>query len=111
MEHSEKVERVIYSITTEIMRVMALRNKAWARKFIGTMLKKPVRQMAEGWSSLMKRLPSGMEHDDEGGFGRICHRLQVKGAEMSPNGHLLIAYSHPGSYDIPIISTVWDETM
>jgi hypothetical protein len=66
VERSEKCERVIFAIVSEILRVMSLTNQVWARKLVGNILKKPIRQMAEiivsfdediavqGWSATMK---------------------------------------------------------
>lgn len=107
-ERNEKIERVIYATISEIMRVMTLQNKAWARKLIGKLLRKALRQMAErvvkfdediagqGWSKTMREALAEFVVD-----------YRVKGVENIPRtGPLLIACNHPGSYDMPIISTV-----
>jgi hypothetical protein len=108
IERNEKFDRVVYAIVSEILRVMTLKNKVWARKLIGNLLKKPIRKMAEivvsfdeeiavrGWSATMKDYLDDFVTD-----------YRVKGFENVPQtGPLLIACNHPGSYDMPIISTV-----
>jgi hypothetical protein len=108
VERNEKCDRVIFAIVSEILRVMSLTNRAWARKLIGIILKKPIRKMAEivvrfdediavqGWSATMKGYLLDFVTD-----------YRVRGFDNVPKtGPLLIACNHPGSYDMPIISSV-----
>ena len=108
VERDKKINRVIYAIVTEILGVMSLGNKPWSRKVIGSILKRPIQKMAEilvrfdeditvqGWSATMKAYLADYVAD-----------YRVVGIENIPKtGPLLLSSNHPGSYDMPIITTV-----
>lgn len=101
-------DRLVFAIITEIMRVMNLRGKSWARPILGSILRLPVSRLAEklirldenvaalGWSAAMGKFLADFVTD-----------YQVKGLENVPRrGPVLIVCNHPGSYDMPILSTV-----
>lgn len=103
-----KLEQVSFAIVSEIMGVLMLRDKHWARSVVGTIFQIPVQRMAErlilldenvaahGWSAAMGLFLRNFVAD-----------YQVKGVENVPsNGPLLVICNHPGSYDMPILSTV-----
>lgn len=103
-----KQEVVSFAILTEFMRVLALRDTPWARSMVATIFRLPVRRMAEkligldenvaahGWSAAMGLFLQDFVAD-----------YRVRGLEnVPPSGPLLVVSNHPGSYDMPILSTV-----
>ena len=102
------MDRLVFAIITEIMGIMSLRDKPWARPVLGSVLQLPVRLLAEklmrleenvaaqGWSAAMGMFLSDFVTD-----------YRVRGLENVPKtGPLLVVCNHPGSYDMPILSTV-----
>jgi hypothetical protein len=103
-----KLEEVSFAIVTEFMRVLTLRDNPWARSMVATIFRLPVRRMAEkligldenvaahGWSAAMGLFLQDFVAD-----------YRVRGLEnVPPSGPLLVICNHPGSYDMPILSTV-----
>lgn len=101
-------DRVVHAIITEIVRVMNLTGKPWARPIIGSILRLPASRLADklvrldenvaslGWSAAMGKF-----------LGDFVTDYRVKGVENVPrSGPVLIFGNHPGSYDMPILSTV-----
>ena len=103
-----KLEVVSFAIVTEFLGVLTLRDKPWARSVVAALFRLPVQRMAEkligldenvaahGWSAAMGLFLQDFVAD-----------YRVRGLDNVPrSGPLLVICNHPGSYDMPILSTV-----
>jgi hypothetical protein len=103
-----RMEQVNFAVVSEIMGVLTLRDKPWARPLIKTIFRVPAQRLAKklvwldgnvaayGWSAAMGLF-----------MGDFVADYQVMGVENIPaEGPLLAISNHPGAYDMPILSKV-----
>lgn len=108
VETNDLRERLFSALISEILRVMSLRGKSWARLIVGNLLKLPVYQLVDKLIRLDENVARHGWSAAIGGFlADFVSEYRVTGLENVPRqGSLLVVGNHPGSYDMPILSTV-----
>jgi hypothetical protein len=101
-------KRVAETILEEVIGVMGLRQKPWARPLFGPLLRIPIRRMTDTLVDVDENIAQlGLSAAIERQLGGFVAEYRVSGSVTVPKeGPLLIACNHPGSYDMPILSTV-----
>jgi hypothetical protein len=99
-------EVVIAAIQAEILGVLGLKGKVWARSVMEPLTRPPASRMARLLAELDQNVA---EYGWQGGAQRfmthLVQKAQVSGAESLPRqGPLMVVSNHPAAYDVIILA-------
>jgi hypothetical protein len=93
-------------ITDEVFLSLGLTPKGWLRKLLGPIFRAPTRRFAELAANFDQRVANfGFKGAAHWLLPKFVERVTVAGSEhIPPNGALIIASNHPGTFDSLIIA-------